>query len=1209
MSKKLQKIVSITTSVATIAWVSGIGMLAPIAANAVVGSVPEGALIRVANTLDVYIAKYVGAKAFKRLILSPSVFNSYQHLSWNNIMTVSQATMDQFTISTLVRAVGDPKVYNLAPVANSDSGGKHWVNMAAEQFGNCKLTNTLFDWDSVYTINTVDRDSYTASTDDTTCTLSTEVTPPVVSGAVTVSLASDTPAAGVAPLKAIRVPFTKIAFTAGSADATITSLTVQRTGLSDDLALSSIALIDNATNLQVGLNQTLNASQQVIFRDTITIPANTTKYYTLAANMRTTAATSYAGQIAALSLVSVTANGTVGGTLPITGNGQTINETLSIGTYSGVAGSLNAATSTKEVGTTNYNFSAIKVTAGSAEDITIYSVRFNQSGSAAASDLANVVVSDGTTNYSTTVSSDGKYYTASFGSAGIVVAKGLSKEFTLKADIVSGSARTIKFDIYRATDIVIKGNTYGYYLTIDTNTAGAFNTAINPIFMGSTITVGTGSLRVDKNTALAPAANVMKGGTGVILGAFDFVVQGEAVNVSSIALTVTTTTIAHAGAATNYTLSKSDGTIIAGPVNYAFVSAGVGTVTFSTTVSFPVGTTPLLVKANLNSGWETDDTVVMSLTPSTAVTSITGSITGNTITATPATSISSNAMVVKGGSLAVSVAGTPVQQTVVRGINGFVFANYVFDASASGEDVKVTVVQLQDIVGANGAESYLTTPQLFDGTTALNTGSNVPTLAGAAGAGATQTTFTLDSGLVIPKGTSKTIVFKANISGSTPSGSQYQWGLKASPTITATGVSTTQTIAASGVTSAQNGQQMTISVGGSYSAVLDSSTPTARMIPANSTGVIMTQLRFKATSEPINVTKVTLALTNASSTTNDIIKIYIMDGSTELASGALGTGNANGLTSANATSTFTLNPVLQLGVNQEKVVTIKADIAAISTISSVAYPGHNLVIDYYGSTDTSKDAGTGQSSGSTLNYSLSTNNSSNPCYIFRSTPTVALVALPNTTLSNGTFTIGKFSVTAASAPAGGDVDLYKFDFKIATTSGSSGQLGISNLTLVDVTSAEVILYASTTGYYADTWGSGVNPAAKGSIATSTVEVILLASPGTPDTSRPTARTISAGTPRTFELRATITGVSTGASVTTSLQGDAAIPTAFSAGSLGTLLGTSTVQADVNNDFVWSDWSASSHSTGATGGATSDWTNGYLVGGLPSSQLAAQTASK
>ncbi|MFH0873455.1 MAG: hypothetical protein V1846_01295, partial [Candidatus Komeilibacteria bacterium] len=1097
--------------------------------------------------------------------------------------TVTQAEMDAFTTSDLVRALGDAPVYKLIP--NGDVGSKQWVNMTAEAF-----TAAGYDWDSIYVINNVDRDNYTTGVDITGGTSASPSTPGVA-GSLTVALASDTPAAGVAVENAARVPFTKVAFTAGASDVTITAITAQRTSLASDSALSSVALIDNATNLQVGLNQTLNADHQITVRETFTIPANTTKYYTLAANMPTTL-DSYAGQVAALSLVSVTTTATVSGALPLTGNGQTINATLAIGSLAGSTGSLNVATSTKEVGTLAFTFSGIKLTTGSTEDVTVYSIRFNQSGSAASSDLANIVVSDGTTNYATTVSTDGKYYTASFGTSGLVIAKGLSKEFTVKGDIVSGSARTISFDIYRSTDIVAKGNIYGYYLTLDTNTTFPFNTDSNPIFNGNNITIGTGSLRVDKSSTGAPAANITIGATGQLLGAFDFVVAGEPVNVASMIVNIATTTVTNnGGGLTNISLTKADGTILAGPVDSTYSASGVQLATFSGTVTFPVGTTQVLVKGNLGTTWSANDTIIVSFsTPTTKVTSITGGTTGNTITATPASNVLANTMTIKAGSLVVSVSGTPVAQTVIRGITGYTFANYLFDASASGEDIKVTTIALQDTEGAGASGAELTTMQLWDGATALNTGTNVVSPSNGS-TGANAYTFTLDVPLVITKGTSKTVALKGNISGNASSGSTntHGWGLIASAAVTATGMSTTLD-----VTETVNdavGQLMTIASAGQYSAVLDSSTPTGKLIAANTTGNVMTILKFYATSEQINVTKIRLVLTNASSTGNDMSQVYIYDGSTLLGQGVLGIGNVQGGSLQNASSTFTLTTPLQVPANTSKIVTIKADIAPIYTASTVATAGHRIAINYYGSTDSSENVGTGVSSGTQIaGYSPTT--AQTAAMILKSVPTVAVVALPTTTLSNSTLAMYKFSVTA---DAKGDIDLYKFTFKVATSGpAETTPLAIDNITLVDVTSgAEVTLYASTTNFYV-------------SIG-SFVETVLLASPGTPDLAT-TTRTVSAGTTRTFELRADFTGTIANSSVSVQLEGDSAKVVNANYD----LWTRDKVELDAEDDFIWSDLSDVDHVSGITtavGAAVTDFTNGWLVSGLPSSNLASQTLSR
>jgi len=112
---------------------------------------------------DVYIIKLINGKKFRRLVLSPHVFESYGHLEWGNIKTITNAQMLTYEISNIIRCydptegVDDPKVYRLYP--DGDTGIKRWMNMSAAAFG------TSYDWDSIYFINKVDRDAYTIGTD------------------------------------------------------------------------------------------------------------------------------------------------------------------------------------------------------------------------------------------------------------------------------------------------------------------------------------------------------------------------------------------------------------------------------------------------------------------------------------------------------------------------------------------------------------------------------------------------------------------------------------------------------------------------------------------------------------------------------------------------------------------------------------------------------------------------------------------------------------------------------------------------------------------------------------------------------------------------------------------------------------------------------------------------------------------------------------
>ncbi|MDD3006589.1 MAG: hypothetical protein PHX30_03340 [Candidatus Pacebacteria bacterium] len=107
----------------------------------------DGDIVKNPNSPDVYVIKYKNNKQYKRLILSPSVFNSYGHLKWEDLKTISQEQLGQFTTSNLVKETLDTIIYQLFP--NGDTGERKHLD-----------TSTSYDTDSVYEINAVDRDSY-----------------------------------------------------------------------------------------------------------------------------------------------------------------------------------------------------------------------------------------------------------------------------------------------------------------------------------------------------------------------------------------------------------------------------------------------------------------------------------------------------------------------------------------------------------------------------------------------------------------------------------------------------------------------------------------------------------------------------------------------------------------------------------------------------------------------------------------------------------------------------------------------------------------------------------------------------------------------------------------------------------------------------------------------------------------------------------------
>lgn len=121
----------------------------------------DGDIVKTINSPDVYVIKLKDNKKYKRLILSPSVFKSYQHLKWDNLKIISQAEMDQYTTSNLVKETKDYIIYELIP--HGDQGTKLVYANYINGIPHLVRDDTPVQDDilsGVYEINAIDRDSY-----------------------------------------------------------------------------------------------------------------------------------------------------------------------------------------------------------------------------------------------------------------------------------------------------------------------------------------------------------------------------------------------------------------------------------------------------------------------------------------------------------------------------------------------------------------------------------------------------------------------------------------------------------------------------------------------------------------------------------------------------------------------------------------------------------------------------------------------------------------------------------------------------------------------------------------------------------------------------------------------------------------------------------------------------------------------------------------
>src|SRR3989338_4462807 len=171
-------------------------------------------------------------------------------------------------------------------------------------------------------------------------------------------------------------------------------------------------------------------------------------------------------------------------------------------------------------------------------------------------------------------------------------------------------------------------------------------------------------------------------------------------------------------------------------------------------------------------------------------------------------------MTVKAASLAITQSSQPSARSVIAGAKQFEFARYVLDAGQSGEDIRVTSFLAKYSFSTNAANN-LTHCQLYDGSTSVTSGSNEKNPASDHTTG-DDLTFTFDgTGITVPKGTSKTLSLKCDVSTSATSGSftfgNDDNGVTAATYTAASGLGSGQTVVETW--SSSDGQAMTSSTG------------------------------------------------------------------------------------------------------------------------------------------------------------------------------------------------------------------------------------------------------------------------------------------------------------------------------------------------------------------------------------------------------------
>ncbi len=878
--------------------------------------------------------------------------------------------------------------------------------------------------------------------------------------------------------------------------------------------------------------------------------------------------------------MTLTGGSTLSASLPITGNYQNLNGTITIGNATISRGSYTNATSTSlEIGKMAYTFFSFQVVANSVEDLAFSQVSVYQEGSAGlSSDMSKFKLLQDGTKVGDGVVND-KYVNFTLASP-IIIPKGQTKQFQVQADVTGGTARTIDLGLYRASDLILKGQTYGYNAT--PSPSGTGSSTANPVLSDNTFTVGNGTLTVERsNTVVADNIGI---GNDQVLGAFKLTVKGEPIDVTALTLAITSTTSGTIleDALDSVKLVNAAGTVVAGPV-----SATSNTTTFvmGDTFTIPVGETVYKVVGNLvtSGGWAANDTILAGInTPATKITAR-GTVSGQTITAGPTSNITTNTQTVKAASMTVTRNTLPATGTVIKGAQDVLLGSWNFDATSAGEDIRITSLLFA------ASSSNATNLTVYEGVYGSGGVAKSPINdAPSSDDDNATSTFAFDSPIIITKKTSKTIQLVGDINTSATTNDSTQWGLTdtvaaTNASVVAYGVSTGNR--ASVTVSADNGAVLTYAAAGA--ATLSTyNNPATGIVRAGATGVTFGSVKLDALYEALDLDQLIVyvadgAITGtAAGNYQDVTKVYIYDGATLLASNSI---PATGL------YTFDFaNGTLTVPKDGSKNLTIKADVGTISQTvdDSPATPAADIRFGF-GGTDGFKFTGIDSNTTATETYNGSTTTS---MVIHKALPTVTFSQSGSTlgaasSLSNGAIDMFKWRVSADAA--GSEVLLYRTSFDI-TTSGDA-----------DMT----VTSCSVKDEDGNTVGASANPTITGAAGKNFISFVW-DNPSISSGDTKEALQVAPGSSETYTLRCTVASAGAGAVVAVNLMGDTASSTP--AASHGTPAATGQNPADAwsqsgdgRGNFVWSDnyKNRGIASDNANATAWGQWYNGYLVNGL------------
>ena len=640
-------------------------------------------------------------------------------------------------------------------------------------------------------------------------------TPPPTGGGLSASLASNNPAAATLADGSANNVLLRANLSAGSAPVSVTGIKFTKGGFTANTNVSGAGVYVNGVR-HGNVISTLGADGVAVTtfsNKPIVVNAGSTVTVELRINL-SAAAGSGTISFGINAAGDITSNASsVSVSFPVSGNCFTIVDgasslaavTLDVQAVnsSGVTYNVNAASAQRIT-----KFRVVETS--SSEQIKIHTLTLWNNGTAADGDLKDIELRDQTGSILATSQQVGKEVVFNL-AVPYLIDKGQTKDFEVYAKIANGAARTIQFTVYNDYDLYVTGvNTLSGILP---TAAGGVDTTFpvgDTTTSYNTVTIGSGTL-IFNRAADSPSSAMVPGATDQVLAKYEVTPNGEDMEVRALSFGITTGAATQSITGTIYV--KVDGLVIYSAAHNTTNFNAAGTAASRTPSSYHT------LKAGVKSVIEIIASIHSTAVSSASlmvndfdITSVKRLVT-NDITDPSVSALDGLTRSITSAALTVRTLATPVATTLVPVTTSVELAHFELDASASGEDVRVSALIVTDTTSSTATISSVVNLQMFkknaDGTlTLLPTSSSTASLTYSSGNGVV--TFNFPSQITVTRSAMVSLVLKGDlISGTT--GNTHAFNI-ASGGVTSSGATTGNSI--SSPTISGSGQAMSVGSGG-----------------------------------------------------------------------------------------------------------------------------------------------------------------------------------------------------------------------------------------------------------------------------------------------------------------------------------------------------------------------------------------------------------